>query len=338
MERLLTKPVRVNWTELADSQALSYEVYLNGQFYKRLSSEQTSCVIGDLVVGAQNNIAVYGQYSEGEKRLLPGAEDFIWAFHTPDGLPVDICVFTVIPEFERKKRPHMPTFKPYILLIRRKDEIYEGAWALPGGFSKVDETLDTAAERELKEETGIDKDFKLEQLKTFYYKDRDPRGWIPSVAYYALVRPEIFVTIQDGTDVFKEVVFKDIEANSDALEAKLFTVDEALKMRLAFDHEEIIHCAIKRMRTELLTTTIARQFLNEEGFTLRELHRLLKDIVPDFQVDETNFSKKLLTTKGREGLLKVLNKKEQRYAGPKAQLYQFRQEEVEVILSIYKSF
>lgn len=134
MERLLTKPVRVNWAELADANALSYEVYLNGEFYKSLSSNHTSCIIDDLVVGSENNIAVYGQYPGGEKRLLPGAVDSIWAFHTPDGLPVDICVFTVIPEFECKKRPHMPIFKTYILLIRRKDETYGGGWALPGDF------------------------------------------------------------------------------------------------------------------------------------------------------------------------------------------------------------
>ncbi|WP_410771359.1 NUDIX hydrolase [Fontibacillus sp. BL9] len=338
MERLLTKPVRVNWAELADANALSYEVYLNGEFYKCLSSNHTSCIIDDLVVGSENNIAVYGQYPGGEKRLLPGAEDSLGAFQTPDGLPVDICVFTVIPMFEHKKRPHMPTFKPYILLVRRKEETYEGRWALPGGFSKVDETLDAAAERELKEETGIVKDFKLNQLKTFYNEGRDPRGWIPSVAYFALVRPEVFVTVQNGTDVFREVVFKDLEASTDAVEAKLFTLDEALELGLAFDHEDILRCAIKRMHTELLTTTIARQFLDETGFTLRELHRLLRDTVPEFQVDETNFSKKLLSTKGRQGLLQVLNKKEQRYAGPKTQLYQFRDEDLELTLSIYNSF
>ncbi|MNI94872.1 hypothetical protein D3C73_1530480 [compost metagenome] len=60
--------------------------------------------------------------------------------------------------------------------------------------------------------------------------------------------------------------------------------------------------------------------------------------MPEFQVDETNFSKKLLSTKGRQGLLEVLNKKEQRYAGPKTQLYQFRDEELELSLSIYNSF
>lgn len=202
----------------------------------------------------------------------------------------------------------------------------------------MDETLDAAAERELKEETGIVKDFQLDQLKTFYNEGRDPRGWIPSVAYFALVRPEVFVTVQNGTDVFREVVFKDLEASTDAMEAKLFTLDEALELGLAFDHEDILRCAIKRMHTELLTTTIARQFLDETGFTLRELHRLLRDTVPEFQVDETNFSKKLLSTKGRQGLLEVLNKKEQRYAGPKTQLYQFRDEELELSLSIYNSF
>ncbi|WP_458124724.1 NUDIX domain-containing protein [Paenibacillus sp. Z3-2] len=337
VERLLTKPVRVSWEALADAQALSYEVHLNGQFYKQLNSEYTSCVIGDLIAGSENIIEVYGQYPKGEKRLLHGAKESIRAFQTPDGLPVDICVFTVIPEFESKKRPHMPTFKPCILLICRKDETYEGEWALPGGFSKINETLDEAAERELKEETGIDKDFQLQQLKTFYHEGRDPRGWIPSVSYFALVKPEVFVTIQDGADVFKEVRIKKLMANTDAIEARLFTIEEALEMRLAFDHKDILRYAVERMQKELLRTTKVRYFLNKEGFTLRELHRLLSDVVPTFNLDETNFSKKLLSTKSREGLLQPLNKKDQRYAGPKTQLYQFREESIEANLSIYSS-
>lgn len=337
VERLLTKPVRVSWDTLADTRASSYEVRLNGQFYKQFSSDQTSCIIDDLVAGSENIIEIYGQYSEGEKRLLPGAKESVRAFQTPDGLPVDICIFTVIPEFENKKRPHMPKFRPCVLLISRKDETFEGKWALPGGFSKVDETLDEAARRELKEETGIEEDFKLDQIKTFYDKDRDPRGWIPSVAYFALVRPEIFITIQDGIDVFKEVLLKDLVASTDAKEGKLFTIEEALKTELAFNHAKILRCAIKRMQTELLTTTIAKQFLNKEGFTLRELHRLLRDTVPNFKLDETNFSKKLLGTKSREGLLQALNKKDQRYAGPKTQLYQFGEDGDEANLSIYSS-
>src|SRR5213075_2959938 len=73
-----------------------------------------------------------------------------------------------------------------VLLIERALEPFEGKWALPGGFVRVDETLDEAARRELEEETGLSKVF-LEQLYTFSQVDRDPRERVVSVAYYALV-------------------------------------------------------------------------------------------------------------------------------------------------------
>src|SRR5437773_12019507 len=73
-----------------------------------------------------------------------------------------------------------------IMLIERDLPPFEGKWALPGGFVRVNETLEDAARRELEEETGLGKVF-LEQLYTFGAIDRDPRERVVSVAYYALV-------------------------------------------------------------------------------------------------------------------------------------------------------
>src|SRR5438067_11849574 len=73
-----------------------------------------------------------------------------------------------------------------VLLIRRGLAPFEGKWALPGGFVRVEETVDEAARRELQEETGLQNVF-LEQLYTFGAVDRDPRERVVSVAYYALV-------------------------------------------------------------------------------------------------------------------------------------------------------
>ena len=72
-----------------------------------------------------------------------------------------------------------------VLLIQRDLEPYAGQWALPGGFVHVDETLDEAAARELREEAGLSKVY-LEQLYTFGEVDRDPRERVVTVAYYAL--------------------------------------------------------------------------------------------------------------------------------------------------------
>src|SRR5437868_3762449 len=72
-----------------------------------------------------------------------------------------------------------------LLLIRRGLEPHKGQWALPGGFVRIEETLDDAARRELREEAGIENVF-LEQLYTFGAIDRDPRERVVSVGYYAL--------------------------------------------------------------------------------------------------------------------------------------------------------
>src|ERR1700740_1396736 len=74
-----------------------------------------------------------------------------------------------------------------VLLIQRGLDPFKGRWALPGGFVRVDETLDDAARRELDEEAGVSKVF-LEQLYTFGAVNRDPRERVVSVAYYALVK------------------------------------------------------------------------------------------------------------------------------------------------------
>src|ERR1043165_6355085 len=73
-----------------------------------------------------------------------------------------------------------------ILLIQRGLAPFKGKWALPGGFVRVEETIDEAVRRELAEETGLH-DIFLEQLYTFGAIDRDPRERVVSVAYYALV-------------------------------------------------------------------------------------------------------------------------------------------------------
>jgi 8-oxo-dGTP diphosphatase len=74
-----------------------------------------------------------------------------------------------------------------VLLIERGLEPFKGRWALPGGFVRVDETLDNAARRELQEEAGLSNVF-LEQLFTFGALNRDPRERVVSVAHFALVK------------------------------------------------------------------------------------------------------------------------------------------------------
>jgi 8-oxo-dGTP diphosphatase len=117
---------------------------------------------------------------------------------------------------------------PRILLIRRKHEPFAGKWALPGGFVDENEPLLTAAQRELREETGVEQGA-MEQIHTFGNPGRDPRGWTISVAHLARVR------------------FEDVKAlaGDDAAEVGWFALAELPP--LAFDHAEIIEQVRRRL-------------------------------------------------------------------------------------------
>src|SRR5215475_12043314 len=116
-----------------------------------------------------------------------------------------------------------------VLLIQRGLEPFKGRWALPGGFVRVEETLDDAARRELAEETGLKNVF-LEQLYTFGAVERDPRERVVSVAYYALVK----------------LSEHDAKAATDAANARWFPVAKIPK--LAFDHAAILAAALLRLK------------------------------------------------------------------------------------------
>jgi 8-oxo-dGTP diphosphatase len=87
----------------------------------------------------------------------------------------------------------------HVLLVERKEPPFAGQWALPGGFVEMDESLEEAAARELYEETGVQEAY-LEQLYTFGGLDRDPRGRVITVAYFALVPADVAIDIQAGSD------------------------------------------------------------------------------------------------------------------------------------------
>jgi 8-oxo-dGTP diphosphatase len=117
----------------------------------------------------------------------------------------------------------------HVLLIRRAGEPFAGMWALPGGFVDMDETLEQAALRELREETGLER-VSIEQLHTFGAIDRDPRGRTVSVVYFALV---------------KKADYKP-KADTDASAAAWHPVSKLPP--LAFDHDDIIATALRRIR------------------------------------------------------------------------------------------
>jgi 8-oxo-dGTP diphosphatase len=142
---------------------------------------------------------------------------YTYKFPRPS-LTVDVVAFS-----KRNGRLH-------VLLIQRANVPFAGNWALPGGFVDKDESLETAAKRELEEETGILQG-QLEQLYAYGDPDRDPRGWTVTVAYFGLL-PQETLPNEDG--------------GSDAEQVRWFPVDDL--PALAFDHTRIVGDAVQKLQ------------------------------------------------------------------------------------------
>ena len=112
-----------------------------------------------------------------------------------------------------------------VLLIQRKNDPFKDQWALPGGFVEEGEDLETAAKRELLEETGVKVD-SMEQVKAFGKPGRDPRGRTISIAFLSRIFCE-----------------EELKASDDAKAAEWFELEKVHDMKLAFDHDEIINVA-----------------------------------------------------------------------------------------------
>jgi 8-oxo-dGTP diphosphatase len=185
-----------------------------------------------------------------------------------------------------------------LLLIQRGLDPYVGRWALPGGFVRIDETLDEAARRELQEETGVT-DIFLEQLYTFGDLKRDPRERVITVAYYALVN------LRDHR----------IKATTDARNAAWFGVSDV--PALAFDHAQILEMALQRLKGKVRYQPIGFELLPQK-FTLTQLQKLYETIL-ERKLDKRNFRKKIL---GMDVLIE-LDEIEQDVAHRAARLYRF---------------
>ncbi|MDO8545544.1 MAG: NUDIX domain-containing protein [Opitutaceae bacterium] len=187
-----------------------------------------------------------------------------------------------------------------VLLIQREQAPYKSRWALPGGFVEIDEGLEDAARRELEEETGITRLY-LEQLYTFGAPRRDPRERVISVAYYALVK------LTDHA----------VHAASDARNVAWFPVADLPS--LAFDHEEILDVALRRLKAKIRYEPVGFELLPEK-FPLSELQRLYETIIEQ-PLDKRNFRKKILSM----GLLADTDEIQQDVAHRAARLYRFDQ-------------
>lgn len=175
-----------------------------------------------------------------------------------------------------------------VLLIERGVEPFKGRLALPGGRVELDETTEEAAKRELAEETGIEPAY-LEQLYTFSQIDRDPRGRVVSVAYFALVPMAEFKPV----------------AGTDAAAADWYEYDEV--KNLAFDHGEIVRVALARLRGKIVYAPLGFDLL-PKTFTIPELCQLY-EVVLNRKLEPANFRRKIL----RMGVLVEVGQRETGY-------------------------
>jgi ADP-ribose pyrophosphatase YjhB (NUDIX family) len=188
-----------------------------------------------------------------------------------------------------------------VLLIERGNPPFKGRLALPGGYLRGRETLDEAALRELKEETGVDgRRLHLEQLRTYSDPERDPRGRVITAAYLAL-----------GPNLPTPV------AGTDAREAYWVPIWDAQQHgALAFDHGHILRDAVERARSKLEYTTVATVFCSE-SFTVGDLRRVYETIwgIP---LDPSNFRRKITRA---DGFLEPTGDRRMSTTGRPASLY-----------------
>lgn len=192
-----------------------------------------------------------------------------------------------------------------LLAIKRAKKPFEGFWALPGGVVDIKESLDSASERVLVEETGISNVY-LEQLYTFGDPKRDPRERRINVSYFSLV----------PYDSIK------LRAGGKAREAKWISIKNLPD--LAFDHNEIAKYGLDRLKAKMGYSNIAFGLLNR-SFRLSELQKVY-EIVLGHELDKRNFRKKIMSLK----LLEATGKKEIDGAHRPAMLYRFKNKEIVV--------
>lgn len=183
---------------------------------------------------------------------------------------VDVVIFTVVDDALQ------------VLLVQRPSdpgEPHPGAWALPGGFVDIDRDADllACARRKLLEKTGVASPY-LEQLGSWGSATRDPRGWSATHAYFALI-PSQGVTLARGAN---------------AADVGWFDVDALPKrMKLAFDHAEILQAAVERLRGKVEYTSLPA-YLLPEPFTLPQLQHAY-EVVLGRPVDKSGFRTRMMS-------------------------------------------
>ena len=208
-------------------------------------------------------------------------------YAAPVGLSADTVVFTLVHG------------RLCVLLARRLEPPQRGMFALPGGFVGEEESPSQTAERKLTEKTGVGP-VHLEQLRTYAEPARDPRGWLPSIAYMALVTPEALP-----------------EEGPPEREASWHPVDDLPE--LALDHATIVDDGLWRLRARVADkawfVSVAGGLL-PDPFTLGHAQRLYEALRGE-AVDTANFRRDIAAT----GLLEPTGSVHSKGPGRPGRLY-----------------
>jgi 8-oxo-dGTP diphosphatase len=240
--------------------------------------------------------------AEGEAKFL---RDYQPGDYPRPSVTVDLVILTVVDKLVR------------VLLVKRSEHPFKGRWALPGGFVRIGpsrdaqgEDLEAAARRELEEETGLSHEnagrIHLAQVGAFGAPNRDPRMRVISVAYAALVRPELVPLVRAGGDVSH---------------VRWFALEELAPeaTALAFDHGEIVGRALAHVRADLDRTPVAFELVHDT-FTIQEL-RGVHEALRGEPLDPGNFRKKFLRLI-EDGVIEVARGKRPTASKP-ASVYRF---------------
>jgi 8-oxo-dGTP diphosphatase len=203
----------------------------------------------------------------------------------------------------------------HALLMRRTQPPAEGRWALPGGFVRIDESLDEAARRVLHEKAHIASAF-LEQLYTFGAIERDPRMRIITVAYYALLPAARFAKALEQSDELALAKVVTAWKGETGGRAEALAADGA-RLGLAFDHADILGLAVKRLRGKLDYSQVGFELLPSQ-FTLRALQDVHEAIL-GVRFNKPAFRRRMLD----KGVLEPTGLREQGVTFRPAELYRF---------------
>lgn len=229
--------------------------------------------------------------------------DDLQSFDRPS-MTIDLVLFTV-----RHARIQ-------VLLMRREHAPHAGDWVVPGGFVRIDEALGQAARRVLRDKAQLSDAF-IEQLYTFGAVDRDPRGRVITVAYYALVDSrQIDAAMQASGDLLLADVIVPW-AGDEGGEVAVCDEDGQV-LTLGFDHAEIVAMAVKRLRGKLDYSPVGFELLPDR-FTLRQLQEVHEAILGT-TLNKPAFRRRILD----KGVLQATGERESGVTYRPAELYRFR--------------